>query len=143
MRSFPTRRSSDLVLLRRAVCGFNLIDIDHRAGRYPLPLPTPLGGEAVGVVAGVGEAVSTLRVGDRVIYKMSLGAYAEHRLIDADEAVSLPDAVGSIDAAALFTKALTAEFLLRRLHRSEEHTSELQSLMRISYAVFCLNKNKH
>src|SRR3546814_19302868 len=48
---------------------------------------------------------------------MSLGAYAEHRLIDADEAVSLPDAVGSIDAAALFTKALTAEFLVRRLHR--------------------------
>src|SRR3546814_5059725 len=27
--------------------------------------------------------------------------------------------------------------------RSEEHTSELQSLMRISYAVFCLTKNKH
>src|SRR3546814_2919154 len=26
-------------------------------------------------------------------------------------------------------------------HRSEEHTSELQSLMRISYAVFCLKKN--
>src|SRR3546814_10591039 len=28
------------------------------------------------------------------------------------------------------------------LNRSEEHTSELQSLMRISYAVFCLKKNK-
>src|SRR3546814_8869995 len=28
------------------------------------------------------------------------------------------------------------------LVRSEEHTSELQSLLRISYAVFCLNKNK-
>src|SRR3546814_5867385 len=28
------------------------------------------------------------------------------------------------------------------LFRSEEHTSELQSLMRISYAVFCLKKNK-
>src|SRR3546814_10060174 len=27
--------------------------------------------------------------------------------------------------------------------RSEEHTSELQSLMRISYAVFCLQKHKH
>src|SRR3546814_7410622 len=27
-------------------------------------------------------------------------------------------------------------------HRSEEHTSELQSLMRISYAVFCLNKKQ-
>src|SRR3546814_13616224 len=35
-------------------------------------------------------------------------------------------------------------FLLRYQHlgRSEEHTSELQSLMRISYAVFCLKKKK-
>src|SRR3546814_1235372 len=31
----------------------------------------------------------------------------------------------------------------RRHARSEEHTSELQSLMRISYAVFCLKKKKH
>src|SRR3546814_3796504 len=30
----------------------------------------------------------------------------------------------------------------RRDRRSEEHTSELQSLMRTSYAVFCLNKKK-
>src|SRR3546814_5025134 len=30
----------------------------------------------------------------------------------------------------------------RPRHRSEEHTSELQSLMRISYAVFCLKKKK-
>src|SRR3546814_969604 len=30
---------------------------------------------------------------------------------------------------------------MRRAMRSEEHTSELQSLMRISYAVFCLTKN--
>src|SRR3546814_6351294 len=30
----------------------------------------------------------------------------------------------------------------QRRHRSEEHTSELQSLMRISYAVFCLKKKK-
>src|SRR3546814_2922429 len=33
-----------------------------------------------------------------------------------------------------------SRFVLQR--RSEEHTSELQSLMRISYAVFCLNKNR-
>src|SRR3546814_6888177 len=31
----------------------------------------------------------------------------------------------------------------RGANRSEEHTSELQSLMRISYAVFCLKKKKH
>src|SRR3546814_8900208 len=32
---------------------------------------------------------------------------------------------------------------LSRVGRSEEHTSELQSLMRISYAVFCLTKKTH
>src|SRR3546814_10335590 len=36
--------------------------------------------------------------------------------------------------------SLTA--ISQRAVRSEEHTSELQSLMRISYAVFCLKKNK-
>src|SRR3546814_4071561 len=37
------------------------------------------------------------------------------------------------------------EFIFDRLaaHRSEEHTSELQSLMRISYAVFCLKKKNN
>src|SRR3546814_8932053 len=42
------------------------------------------------------------------------------------------------------TKAsLLLEVARRATIRSEEHTSELQSLMRISYAVFCLNKKKH
>src|SRR3546814_10600342 len=40
----------------------------------------------------------------------------------------------------MITIALTTMITLRC--RSEEHTSELQSLMRISYAVFCLKKNK-
>src|SRR3546814_3887441 len=35
---------------------------------------------------------------------------------------------------------LTSPSTVRDSHRSEEHTSELQSLMRISYAVFCLKK---
>src|SRR3546814_8116548 len=34
-------------------------------------------------------------------------------------------------------------FWLKSRRRSEEHTSELQSLMRISYAVFCLKKKTH
>src|SRR3546814_5172213 len=36
---------------------------------------------------------------------------------------------------------LSSPRLVRQSRRSEEHTSELQSLMRISYAVFCLKKN--
>src|SRR3546814_1996689 len=40
------------------------------------------------------------------------------------------------------TAHLLAEVAVQ-IERSEEHTSELQSLMRISYAVFCLKKKKH
>src|SRR3546814_4345419 len=39
-------------------------------------------------------------------------------------------------------RRLPADRCLALRKRSEEHTSELQSLMRISYAVFCLTKNK-
>src|SRR3546814_1769444 len=43
------------------------------------------------------------------------------------------------------TEQMREEAVAARLgqHRSEEHTSELQSLMRISYAVFCLKKKNH
>src|SRR3546814_5713907 len=40
-------------------------------------------------------------------------------------------------------QASTCATAARSAMRSEEHTSELQSLMRISYAVFCLKKKKH
>src|SRR3546814_10139329 len=52
--------------------------------------------------------------------------------------------IGAGAFAAITTQALStdrAEFL-RAGPRSEEHTSELQSLMSISYAVFCLKKKK-
>src|SRR3546814_8038604 len=46
---------------------------------------------------------------------------------------TIPESVG-------FGVAAMAEQAGAQIVRSEEHTSELQSLMRISYAVFCLNK---
>src|SRR3546814_1375197 len=48
-------------------------------------------------------------------------------------------AAESVFAKKGFAGASTAE-IARKAGRSEEHTSELQSLMRISYAVFCLKK---
>src|SRR3546814_10750160 len=50
-----------------------------------------------------------------------------------------PATVAGIDWAQL---AVPEARRLRELGRSEEHTSELQSLMRISYAVFCLKKKR-
>src|SRR3546814_1963654 len=53
-----------------------------------------------------------------------------------------PGTVGKIHAAAarFGGKGNKTQAFRLILHRSEEHTSELQSLMRISYAVFCLKK---
>src|SRR3546814_1869249 len=48
--------------------------------------------------------------------------------------------LGPVAAIALVHCSLSGVAGPRSVHRSEEHTSELQSLMRISYAVFCLKK---
>src|SRR3546814_9805945 len=76
---------------------------------------------------------------------------AEHRAVRAPDAIGV-GGVGDIHARAndVAGRATQRRERLgddrqaaRRLNRSEEHTSELQSLMRISYAVFCLKKKKH
>src|SRR3546814_3175139 len=49
---------------------------------------------------------------------------------------------GGRSSAAHQATAMQPRLCATRITRSEEHTSELQSLMRISYAVFCLKKKK-
>src|SRR3546814_3198811 len=58
-----------------------------------------------------------------------------------DDAEPFRDCPVPLGAAAARRPACL-RFHRRRPRRSEEHTSELQSLMRISYAVFCLKKKK-
>src|SRR3546814_1840197 len=58
-----------------------------------------------------------------------------------DEARRLLDSIDVITHAGLRDRALIG-LMVYSFARSEEHTSELQSLMRISYAVFCLKKKK-
>src|SRR3546814_111108 len=53
-----------------------------------------------------------------------------------------PVAIGDRPIDQLTDRQADEEERQRALHRSEEHTSELQSLMRNSYAVFCLQKKK-
>src|SRR3546814_3274695 len=48
----------------------------------------------------------------------------------------------SVRCARNCTAAIKHTLAIHERHRSEEHTSELQSLMRISYADFCLKQNK-
>jgi NADPH2:quinone reductase len=99
-------------IVQRAI-GVNFIDTYFRSGLYPWP-STPLipGAEAAGVVAAVGEAVTDLRVGDRVAYTLPLGAYRTQRIVTAERLVKLPDAIGFDVAASVMLKGLTAQFLV-------------------------------
>jgi NADPH2:quinone reductase len=70
--------SEHQIRVRHAAIGVNFIDIYHRTGLYPLPLPTGLGSEAVGMVEEIGKSVTRFDVGDRVGYcSGAIGAYAE------------------------------------------------------------------
>src|SRR3546814_2430647 len=65
------------------------------------------------------------------------------RLPESQRAHALEIAAQEWDYATPAERQETQEWLAENgccSHRSEEHTSELQSLMRISYAVFCLKK---
>src|SRR3546814_3126519 len=53
------------------------------------------------------------------------------------------DRIACCELQPVEAAALRANFAGDRRIRSEEHTSELQSLMRISYAVFCLKKKQY
>ena len=101
------------VRLRQHAVGLNYIDVYHRTGLYPQPLPFTPGTEGAGVVEAVGIDVKRLRPGDRVAYAGPLGGYAEARLIDADRLVKLPDDVSFEQAAAMMLQGMTVRMLLK------------------------------
>lgn len=98
--------------LRQTAIGLNFIDVYVRTGLYPVQPPVVLGAEGAGVVEALGEGVTHLKVGDRVVYNGGNGAYASHRNYPADRLVGIPDFVKDEDAAAVFLKGLTAWMLL-------------------------------
>jgi len=107
------------IRLRQEAAGLNYIDVYHRIGLYPQPLPFTPGVEGAGIIEAVGPGVSGLQVGDRVAYAGPIGGYAEERLIDADRLVKLPDSIGCDEAAAMILQGMTAHMLLRSVHRVE------------------------
>jgi NADPH2:quinone reductase len=106
------------VLVRNHAIGVNFIDTYFRSGAYPVPsLPFTPGYEGAGEIAALGKGVKNFKLGDRVAYAATLGAYAGERLIDADRLVKLPKGISFETAAAMMLKGLTAQYLLRRTFR--------------------------
>lgn len=91
--------------------GVNRADLSQRRGRYPAPPGWPgdvPGLEYAGVVDEVGPNVVGCEPGTRVMGIAGGGGYAEALVVPADEAVPIPDGLGTVDAAAVPEAFFTA-----------------------------------
>ena len=105
-------------LIAQTAVGLNFIDVYHRTGAYPVPaMPAVIGSEGAGIVEAVGDGVTEVAVGDRAVYCMSLGGYAQQRLVPSRLLVRVPDGITDEQAAAMMLKGCTVPYLLRRTHR--------------------------
>src|SRR3546814_7728654 len=83
-----------------------------------------------------GREYASVDISERTLREVHLPAFVA--AVEAGVATIMPAFTDLNGVPMTAHKALLQDYL-----RSEEHTSELQSLMRISYAVFCLKKQKH
>mgnify|MGYP003352049269 FL=1 len=82
---------NEVLILNKSI-GLNYIDIYHRTGLYPLPLPNGIGLEAAGVIEEVGSDVKEFKVGDRVAHAAAPpGAYSEKQVYPQEKIVKIPD----------------------------------------------------
>src|SRR3546814_3386880 len=94
----------------------------------------------IGIVIAQQGAVQLRQFGAEVLTINLVGRITFRELGVLMTAIMVAGRSGSAFAAQLGTMKLTEEIDAMRTIRSEEHTSELQSLMRISSAVFCMKK---
>ncbi len=101
----------DEVVVEVAAAGVNFIDVYHRTGLYPLPLPFTPGVEGAGVVVRAGADVSDVAVGHRVAWTSRPGAYATQMTLPAADVVPVPEGIPVTMAAAAMLQGVTAHFL--------------------------------
>jgi len=105
------------VLIEQEAVALNFVDVLFRNGSFPLStFPVTIGVEAAGIVKAIGDQVTSFKVNDRVAYFFSLGAYAQRRLVSANDTVRLPDDVSFDQAAAILAKGLTARMLIMQAY---------------------------
>ena len=102
------------VRIKVAACGVGYVDALVSLGRYQVkpPLPHVPGGEAGGVIDALGEGVSGLSVGDRVMAAVR-GGFSEYSIASAAAVVRIPDAMSFEQASGFRINYLTALHGLR------------------------------
>jgi NADPH2:quinone reductase len=106
-----TPGAGDLVV-SVAATGVNFIDVYHRTGYYPMPLPFTPGSEGAGTVVAVGDEVTGFAEGDHVAWSAAPGSYAQQVIVPATAAFKVPDGVEDEVAAAAMLQGITAHYLI-------------------------------
>jgi NADPH:quinone reductase len=106
----PLPRPNEALVKIDAI-GVNFIDVYHRTGLYPMPLPFTPGSEAAGTIESVGSEVSDIAAGDRVAYAMFVGSYAEYAAVPAARLVKMPEGIDAQAGAAAMLQGMTAHYL--------------------------------
>jgi NADPH2:quinone reductase len=103
------------VLVDVAAAGVNFPDVLIIQNQYQFkpPLPFTPGGEIAGTVAKLGEGVSTLTVGDRILASTGVGGFAERVVIKAESAVPIPDEMDFVTASAFLFTYGTSHYALK------------------------------
>jgi NADPH2:quinone reductase len=104
------------LLIDVAVAGVNYIDINQRAGRYPMALPLKIGLEGTGTVRALGAGVTGFAVGERVAWPQTFGSYAEQIVAPAGRVIKVPDGVDD-EVASTLLQTMTAQYLVHDSHR--------------------------
>jgi NADPH:quinone reductase len=112
-------------LVRIAASGVNYMDVGQRRGRPGQQVPYTPGGEASGTVEAVGDGVDAVKPGDRVMYAMVPGSYAEYAVVPAARLVAVPAEFDLVEAAALPLQGFTAHYLLHEFAKVGPGTTVL------------------
>ncbi|MEO8875392.1 MAG: alcohol dehydrogenase catalytic domain-containing protein, partial [Polyangiaceae bacterium] len=98
------------VRIRVKASGINFADLMARVGLYPdaPPLPAVVGYEVSGTIDQVGEGVSGLSIGDRVLAMCKFGGYSDVVVVTASQAVKMPEKMSFEEGAALPVVYVTA-----------------------------------
>lgn len=99
------------LLVRVTMSGINFIDVYHRTGLYPMPLPFQAGVEGVGEVVAVGDGVAGITPGQRVGWLSAQGSFSDLVAVSAGKVVPLPDTTDDATAVALLMQGITAHYL--------------------------------
>jgi NADPH2:quinone reductase len=120
----PTCKANE-VLIKVAAFGLNYADVMARMGMYKEapPLPAILGYEVAGFIEAVGNDVTNLKAGDRVVAMTRFGGYAEYAVTNASATIIIPANLSNAAATALATQYCTAYFAaaeMMQLHKGDK-----------------------